>query len=169
MGSCQPPWQLYLRAGRRQTHPSYWILLATRYCSQATHTFLEVFPRGPSWIHSVMLPSWPTASLGMVSGESTDLQTQRVANRIHPMSHSCLSRSPAWAPSLVASDTHFCPLQANSGQPPCSPEPWLPFQSLMHAEKLSSCLQESTSNRPPQGIRVTLRPSWGSLQTPNVI
>lgn len=29
--------------------------------------------------------------------------------------------------SLMASGSHFCPLQAESRQPPCSPESWLPF------------------------------------------
>lgn len=92
------------QGGGRHTLPSG-TPLATRFCSEAMHPLLEVPPWGPdslpSWIHRVMLPSWPTASLSMVSGDSTDLQTQRIANRIHHSSHSSFSRSPAWAPSQL--------------------------------------------------------------------
>lgn len=66
--------------------------------------------------------SWPTASLSMVSGESTDLQTQLAANRIHHASYRGFSRSPAWAPSQP--DGFWFSLLPPAGRvPPASLQP----------------------------------------------
>lgn len=144
------PWQLHLRAdsdlgaGRRQTHTDTFLVDPAGH--QALLPGQVSIPRGPSpGVLTACLPgftgsflahgfldsqghSWPTASLSMVSGESTDLQTQLAANRIHHASYRGFSRSPAWAPSQP--DGFWFSLLPPAGRvPPASlqPQSWLPF------------------------------------------